>query len=150
MVYKKRTVEVIFIELLTGSVPCVHFSNLTVNQQLSASRVVHTVFSLQQFHCMSLRIERSKTSSAKTAPGTQWTLCFCWEVALYMLSDWTLYVALCRSCPYCMRCSEWKWGLKGHCILSRRYKGPFWSHSSLKGCTFSTPWTHLMVLQRLI
>lgn len=70
------------------------------------------VFSPLQFHCMSLRIEISKTSYTRTAPGSKWTLCFCWEVALYMLSEWTLYVALSRSCAYCMRCSNWKWGLK--------------------------------------
>lgn len=49
------------------------------------SRVVHTVFSLQQFHCMSLRIGR--TSSTKTAPGTQWTWCCCQEVSLCMLDS---------------------------------------------------------------
>lgn len=46
----------------------------------------------------------------------------------YVLSDWTLYVALSRSCPYCMRCSEWKRGLKRRCILSRSSQAFFCPH----------------------
>lgn len=51
-----------------------------------------------------------------------------------------------RSCAYCMRCSKWKWGLKGRCILSWSSTAP---SSSLKGARFSTRRTHLMFPQRL-
>lgn len=73
---------------------------------------------------MSLRIGRSNTSSTKTAPGTWWTLCFRrgkWLSTVYAQWLGLLYVALSRSCSYCMRCSERKRGLKGRCILSRSY-----------------------------
>lgn len=80
---------------------------------------------------MSLRIGRSNTSSTKTAPGTWWTLCFRrgkWLSTVYAQWLGLLYVALSRSCSYCMRCSERKRGLKGRCILSRSY----WAVSRLE------------------
>lgn len=65
-------------------------------------------------------------------------LCCCWEVTLYMLSDWTLYVALSRSCAYCMRCSKWKWELKRTLYFVLELQGPSWSHSSLKVHIYNT------------
>lgn len=98
---------------------------------------------------MSIRIERSKTST-NTAPGTLWTLCFCWEVALHMLSDWTLYVALSRLCAYCMRCSKWKWGLKGRCICLGVIR-PFLVTFKPQKSNYSVRWKHLaLVFLRLI
>lgn len=91
---------------------CALFKNnyelATVLKQSCAHCLLSPAISLH----VPIRDESTNTSSTKTM--TWRTLRLCREVALSqcMLSDWTLYVALSCSCPYCMRCSEWKQGLK--------------------------------------
>lgn len=95
------------------------------------------------------RVQRSKTSCVKTDSVdsvffvfSRFFVClfFCREVCStckYVLSDRTLYVALSRSCPYCMRCSEWKTGIKKALYFVSESQGLSFVHILDENCIYS-------------
>lgn len=68
-------------------------------------------------------------------------LVFCQEVCStckYVLSDRTLYVLLMsRSCPYCMRCSEWKTEIKKALYFVSESQGLSFVHILDGNCIYS-------------
>lgn len=71
---------------------CTFQTQLWISSCLQAELYTLCSFSSNFTACLyALRDQRRPPQRQRR---TSWTLCFCWDVALYMLSDWTLDVAL--------------------------------------------------------